>query len=133
MPSATEALAILVGALSSFVLGGLWYHPRLLGAQWMELTGRSEEPVCIRCVIQTFGGALVASLVSTAALVGVLQANPTIGDGADWGLRIGLMWVATSFATNYLFERRPFRLYLINAGYHLVQLTLAGAVVAAII
>ena len=34
-------------------------------------------------------------------------------------------------ATGYLFERRSFKLWTINAGYHTVQFTLIGAIIGA--
>ena len=43
-------------------------------------------------------------------------------------LRPGLCWVAASFGINYLFERRPLNLWLINGGYHTLQFTLFGLI-----
>ena len=40
--------------------------------------------------------------------------------------RRGICWVATSLATNYLFEGRRAALMLINGGYHAVRFTLFG-------
>ena len=44
------------------------------------------------------------------------------------GFAAGLFWVTTSFGINYLFERKPLRLFLINGGYHTLQFTLIGAI-----
>ena len=35
--------AVLVAALASFVLGGLWYSPMLFGKAWQRETGLSDE------------------------------------------------------------------------------------------
>ena len=34
-------LTALVSALAAFALGMFWYHPRVMGARWMEARGRS--------------------------------------------------------------------------------------------
>ena len=39
-----------------------------------------------------------------------------------------LCWVAASYGINYLFERRPLRLWLINGGYHVLQFTAFGLI-----
>jgi hypothetical protein len=44
--------------------------------------------------------------------------------GLGAGVSAGLCWVAASFGINYLFERRPLGLWLINGGYHTLQFTL---------
>ena len=36
-------LAIIAGAVSAFVLGGLWYSPLLFAERWMKETGITEE------------------------------------------------------------------------------------------
>ena len=44
------------------------------------------------------------------------------------GLLAGLGWVATGLGVTYLFERRPLRLYLIDAGYHVLSFAVMGAI-----
>ncbi|MEO0341740.1 MAG: DUF1761 domain-containing protein, partial [Bacteroidota bacterium] len=49
-----------------------------------------------------------------------------------WGLIGGVLagfgWVALSLGMIYLFERRSFKLFLINAGYLVVSFTLMGII-----
>jgi hypothetical protein len=47
------------------------------------------------------------------------------------GALAGIGWVATAIGVNYLFERKSFRLFLINAGYMAVSLTIMGAILGA--
>ena len=42
---------------------------------------------------------------------------------------IGLAWVAMSFGINYAFAQRSLKLWLIDAGYHVLQFTLYGLVI----
>ena len=36
-------LAVLVAALSSFVVGFVWYNPKVFGTIWMNEVGMTEE------------------------------------------------------------------------------------------
>jgi hypothetical protein len=44
------------------------------------------------------------------------------------GFAAGLCWVAAAFGTNYLFEHRSLKLFLINGGYVTLQFTAIGAI-----
>jgi hypothetical protein len=55
-----------------------------------------------------------------------LPPNPSVAFGLGTGAAAGVFWVAASLWTNDLFERRPFGLTLINAGYHIVKFVLIG-------
>jgi hypothetical protein len=57
--------------------------------------------------------------------------------GGDWkfgvfaGFMAGFTFVATAFGITYLFESRPLKLWLINAGYQTVVFTIMGAILGA--
>jgi hypothetical protein len=51
--------------------------------------------------------------------------------GAFYGFLAGFGWVATFIGTHYLFERRSLKLFLINAGYSIVALTIMGLIIGA--
>ena len=42
-----------------------------------------------------------------------------------------LGWVAMSLGVIYLFEQRPFKLWLINSGYQVLTYTVMGGILAA--
>jgi hypothetical protein len=52
-----------------------------------------------------------------------------------FGLHVGLMgaffFIAPALGVIYLFEQRPFKLWLINAGYQIVNFSAMGAVIGA--
>ena len=79
-----------------------------------------------------FGGALVLSFISSAVFALFIGPGRSFFFGAATGFAAGLCWVAASFGTNYLFEHRSLRLFLINGGYHTLQFTLIGAIVGAL-
>jgi hypothetical protein len=78
-----------------------------------------------------FGGAYVLNLVSAA---GIALLN---GEHAGWmfGLHTGLagafFFVAPALGVIYLFEQKPFKLWLINAGYQIANFAAMGAVIGA--
>lgn len=122
-------VAVGLAALSAFVLGGLWYS-LLFARSWMALTGQSEEKLKSGNPAVIFGGAFLLNLIAAfvlAMFIGPMDAKFATAAG----LAVGLCWVATSLGVNYLFERRPFGLWLINAGYCTLQFTVMGAIIGA--
>lgn len=120
-------LAVLIAAVSAFLAGGLWYSPALFAKKWLAYTGKTDSqdtgPVPL-----IFGSAFLLSLVSAFAFALFLGPDRGLVFGAEAGFAAGLCWVATSYGITYLFERRPFGLWLINSGYHVIQFTLYGAI-----
>jgi hypothetical protein len=49
--------------------------------------------------------------------------------GASTGLIVGIGFLATAYGITYLFEQRPLRLFMINAGYSIVLLVIMGAII----
>lgn len=121
-------LAVLAAAVSAFVLGGLWYSPALFGTKWMQLTGQSEEVLKSGSPTKIFGGAFLFNLASAWVFAMFLGPKPGLEFGAGAGFAAGLFWVAAAFGVNYLFERRPLGLWLVNGGYVTVQFLLMGAI-----
>jgi hypothetical protein len=119
-------VAVIVAAISSFVLGGLWYAPFLFGKAWMRETGLTEEQLGARNMLVVFGFSFVLSLVGSFVFAMFLGPSPGLGLGFGAGLSAGLCWVAGSFGINYLFEKKSLKLWLINGGYHTLQYTLIG-------
>lgn len=123
-------LAIVVAAALSFLVGGVWYSPILFARRWQREVGLSDERLKSGSMARIFGLTYLCSLVMAANLAAFLGPKPTVGFGLAAGAAAGIGWVAMCFAVNDLFERRSLVLWLINAGYHVVSLTLMGGVLA---
>ena len=123
-------LAVVVATASSFALGGLWYGP-LFSKAWMQLTGMTKEKGAEASMAVTFGGTAALNLLIAIALA--LLAGPHAGwkMGLHTGLFSSLFFVATSIGVIYLFEKRPLRLLLINAGYQVVNFCIMGSIIGA--
>lgn len=117
--------AVLVAAVSAFVLGGLWYSKLLFGNAWMRESGMTEEKAAQSNPAKVFGGAFVLSLLAAWAFA-MFLGEVSWQEGTMYGFMAGLFWVAASFGINYLFEQRSLKLWAINGGYHTVQFTLYG-------
>ncbi|MDQ0462405.1 hypothetical protein QO010_000153 [Caulobacter ginsengisoli] len=128
MPS-VNWLAVVAAALSSFLLGGIWYSV-LFAKAWQAAAGLTDEQAKGGNKALIFGGSFVLALIASATFALFLGVQP-IMTGALYGLCAGLTWVAASFGINYLFERKPLKLFLINGGYHTLQFTLIGLILGA--
>jgi hypothetical protein len=123
-------LAVIAAALSSFVLGGLWYGP-LFARPWMAAAGVTQDQVNRGNKAMIFGGTFVLALIAAASFAFFLGANIDATTGALYGFTAGLCWVTTSLGSTYLFEHKPLSLFLINGGYRTLQFTLIGLILGA--
>jgi hypothetical protein len=124
-------LADVVAAIACFAFEAAWYSIFL--KQWLAGTGRTMEWLIntgVSPVLQ-YGTALVASAVMAAAISCVVQL--TGPQTAMRGMRVAsLIWsgfVLTTWATEYVFEVRPWSLFFINAGFWFIGMNLMGAIV----
>lgn len=80
-----------------------------------------------------FGGSLVLMLIQCIAIAILAERLGIRGDGWMSGLKLGAMtgvcFCATTIGVNYLYEKKPIGLFLINAGYALVGNIIAGLVI----
>lgn len=125
--STLNFFAILVAALSSFIIGGLWYSPFMFGKAWMAENGFRDEDL-EGGMSKTFALSFVLSLIIAFNLAAFLGPDATFSWGLTAGALAGIGWVATAIGITYLFERKSMRLFLINAGYHAVTFTLMGGI-----
>lgn len=120
---------VLVAALSSFVLGGIWYGP-LFAKPWQRLAGLSDERLKAGNPAKIFGLSYVLAVVQAWVFAMFLGPTPTLALGLGAGFSAGLCWVGAALAINDLFERRRIGLWAINAGYQTLAFTLFGLVFA---
>ena len=118
-------LAVSVAAVSSFLLGGLWYSPALFGRLWNVENGgvkQSGHPV------KVFGVSFLFSLAAAACCATWLGSAPPLDVALKAGALAGIGFVAASFGINYQFAQRSFKLWLIDGGYHAAQFVLFGLI-----
>jgi len=126
-------MAIAVAALAYFALGALWYSKVLFAKRWIaDLKIDVNSPDAKKGMGMMFGGSLVMMFVQCLAIAIIANRLELIGAGWMSGLKLGALtgacFCAASVGVNYLYEKKPFSLFLINAGYAIV-----GNIIAAII
>lgn len=121
-------IAVLLCAASSLVLGGVWYSPMLFAKPWQSAAGLGDDQAGGGNMAVIFGATFLLSLIAAFVFAMFLGREMGLGAATAAGFSAGLCWVAASFAINYLFERRPLKLWLINGGYHTLQFTLFGLI-----
>ena len=154
-------LAILLAALSTLVVGFIWYNPKVFGTIWMKETGvnpeKGEKPNMIlmfgvsvlyaffigfilqMITIHQFGafGMIGGDIANAKPSYGAFMADydgvfRTFKHGALHGTMTGLFLVLPVIGTNALYERRSFRYTLVTGGFWIVSLAIMGGIICMI-
>lgn len=121
-------LAVLAAAVSSFVIGGVWYSPLLFARAWQREAGLTDEQARSGASKALVGG-FVLQLVIAANLGMFLGRHAGIAWGTGAGALAGIGWAAASLATVFLFERRSTMLIVIDGSYLAVSYAVMGAII----
>jgi hypothetical protein len=152
-------LAIAVAALSTLVVGFIWYHPKVFGTVWMREAGLTEEQLKKGNMLKIFGLTLILSFLITMVIMALSvhqvgaygmiggqttdetlpsfqvfmddygMAFRTFKHGAFHGFFAGMLFALPVIAITGLFEHKSAKYILINAGYWIVSLTVMGAII----
>ncbi len=123
--------AVLVSALATFVIGSIWYSPILFANAWMKELGLTKAGMGKVNMFKIFGISFLLMLIIAFNLAAFIGPQSDLQFGLTAGALAGFGWVAAAMGINYLFERKSFRFWLINAGYMVVSFTLMGAIIGA--
>jgi hypothetical protein len=103
-------LAIGGAGVAAFMVGAVWYNPKVFGATWMRLNSITEADAKKGNFGLIMGGALALTIL-TAYCIARLMLR---GGGWEGGAKVGLVvGAAVAFGTgiNYLFEQKPMQLW----------------------
>lgn len=130
-------LAILVAAISTMVVGFVWYSPLLFAKPWMRAMGYDPDDKAKTQEMQksagpAYAGSFVASLISAFTLELFLHwvHAENVHHGLMVGFHVWLGFVATVQFTGALFMKQSMKLFAINTGYQLVCFLVMGAILA---
>lgn len=119
--------AVAVSAVSSLILGAIWYSPILFSKVWQKEAGVSEEQLKSSNPIKVMGITLILAFIMSYNLAFFLSDAKT---DWQWGLTAGFLagfgWAALSITIMALFEFKSFKYILINGGYITLWFTLIG-------
>ena len=132
--SSINYLAVIAAALGAFIFGVLWYSTPFFGKIWQKELGFSDEYLkqgnmglifgssFVLMFLMSFGLALIFNLIGYENLCWL--------KGLLWGLLFGALFSGTSVGINYLYQRRSFRLWAIDAFYQIIMAGIMGIVLA---
>ena len=120
-------LAVIAAALSTMVIGFVWYSPLLFAKPWTKEMGydfndKAKMDEMRKTAGPAYFGSLIASFLSafTLALFFHWIHIQDLHYGLMTGFHIWLGFVATVQFTSALFTRQSMKLFAINTGYQLV-------------
>jgi len=127
-------LAMVVAAVSSMVIGALWYSPVLFGGQWLRWSGidrhkaRELEKHATRGYILMFVSSCVMAFV-IAEFIRVTVAV-TFVEGVVTALWIWLGFITPLTFGPFIWEGKSLKLCVLNAAYWLVTLPVMAGILA---
>ena len=153
-------LALFVAALSTLVVGFVWYNPKVFGTIWMKESGVTAEKMKGSNMHFLFGTSFFYAVLISLILqmltihqfgaLGMIGGDPAIAKpsylsfmadygtsfrtfkhGALHGFMAGLFFASPIIGTNALYERRNFKYTLVNGGFWIVCLTIMGGIICA--
>ena len=129
--SSVNWLAVIVCVVVAMLSGFIWYHPAVFFKAWWRGIGKSEsDPGNPNPMIYVF--TILAAFVEAASVSFLLNTmgSATLASGLGAGFMLWLGFVAPTNLVNKLFAGQGFTVWLIEAGNHLVNLMLFGAILA---
>ena len=130
---------VLVAFIVSFVSGAIWFGPKTFYPIWMKakgnpsggLTENQNKPALL------FGGTIIGVLVQTLTLALILNSlqvhNPDLGvlDGAGVGFALGVGIGMFASLSHRVFGGDSLKVWIIETANDAINLTIAGAIIAA--
>lgn len=131
-------MAVLLAAISSMVVGGIWYSNAAFGKAWAKMAG-IDEAKQKKDAATGLSGMFVLSLVMAYVLAHVTFLSAEyftdrsfLSAGLNSGFWMWLGFVLPVVASNSLFEQKRKKLTAIHAGNWLVTLVVMGWVIGAV-
>jgi len=125
-------LAVLVAAVAYFALGTVWYAEYAFGRAWQRASGRDLSPPENASPAVYLIPLLTCFVITLAtAMIGHASNTDNIMEGLLLGLVVGIgiaLPVRMVTGAYDMTKPAPITFAAIGAGYHIVGLTLAGAI-----
>jgi len=151
-------LALLLAALSTLVVGFIWYNPRMFGNIWMKEAGLKEEDMNGSNMFKMLGLSFLYAffisfiiqmlVIHQFGALGMVGGDPSIAKpsyadfmndygtafrtfkhGALHGFMTGLFFAFPLIGTNALYERRSFKYVMVTGGFWMVCCMIMGGII----
>ena len=130
--------AVLVSWLVAFISGFIWFGPKTLFPIWWKLMGKTSKdvPGGATSMGATFGSVLVGQLIAIVTLAIVMSPLMELGrvnsavDGALVGLLLGFGIAGATALGHRMFAGHGAVVWIIESGNDIINLGIAGAILA---
>lgn len=151
-------VAILVASVVAWIIGAIWYNPKVFGTVWMKESGMTEEKLKGANMVKLYGLALLfaflvaftlrfltihqtgafsmingdaeGALPSYAAFIADYgDAFRTFKHGAFHGVLTSITMALPIIGMNAIFERKSAKYIFINTGYWVVSMAIMGGII----
>ena len=124
-------IAVICAAAVYWVIGAIWYMA-LFGKIWsaaIQQHGVKLEPSGMGAKMI---GNLLCNLIASVIMARLIARTGIheLSDGLKLGGGVGLGFAATALTIQYLWESKPFRVWLIDASHHVVGCVAVGGILA---
>jgi Protein of unknown function (DUF1761) len=124
-------LAVIVAAIANYALGTLWYGV-MFGGHWKRLTGSQEMKPTAQAIILGFVGAFFMSYILDHAIIfaSAYMKAEGIGAGLMCGFWNWLGFIAPVTIGVVIYEKKSWKLWVLNNAYCLVSLLVMGMILS---
>tara|TARA_R100001143_G_scaffold52481_2_gene47687 strand:- start:59344 stop:59754 length:411 start_codon:yes stop_codon:yes gene_type:complete len=127
--SSLNWIAVIIATIIYFALGAVWYSPLLFAKTWMKLRNLTEEDIGQPNPI-IFLYSFILQFIAVISLALFIHAmgivTPVNGAIIGFGASMGILYSLSG--TTGIFSDVPFKLHMLDNGYHVVGLTLSGLI-----
>lgn len=126
--------AVLLATLSSMVVGGIWYAPKMFGDKWARLVNLDDATMS-KGAPKAMGIAVVASLVTAAVIaffaytVHMTLGSSFLTDSVITALALWAGIVLTRLVVHDAFEQRDWRITSLAVGNEFATILVMGLII----
>mgnify|MGYP003441697094 CR=1 FL=1 len=129
-------LAVLLAAVSSMLVGSIWYMPQVFGKSWTRLSKvKLDKNLSGKAMLKMYGGVFAASLFTAYVLAHVaflssqFFGSDLLQAALSTGFWLWLGFTATRIFVHDVFENRPFALTVLNSAHELATILVMAIVI----
>jgi hypothetical protein len=126
-------LAVVLAALSTLIVGSVWYTPKVFGNTWIKLAKLDKKNMAnpkvaipLAVIVSLFTAYVLAHV---AFLSNQFFKNSFLQDSLTTAFWLWLGFASARIITHDLFENRPDKLTLITIGHELVAIMTMGMII----
>lgn len=127
-------LTVIGATVAAMVLGALWYSPVLFAKEWTELMKLKKGDIdqSKKGMAKTYGISALVTFITAFVLKQFIDLFYIVNfyDALQLAFWVWFGFIATSMMNSVVYEKKPWRLYIIDAGYQLAVLILMSVILS---